>query len=677
MKYNILAICALALIVSCKQQVDNKKEILNSSTIDTIISELKEKSSQDQYQRIEKGVKQTAAFWTETDGSEADFRELCMNYSAQNQQQRNEMFERIQTNLEVLYGGFNKMEIGLKIPLHVDEGEIIEIDKIFGGYSPGAHLTSDFFENKLAFITILNFPFYSLSEKTALGESWTRQEWAYARMGDLFQSRIPAEVLQNYAQLSSDADGYISNYNIFMGNLIDNEGKTYFPKDMKLITHWGLRDEIKSDYALKDGFTSQEMIYNVMLHIIKQDIPQEVINSDEYQWNPYTNELYKAGQKVAFTSEPDTRYQQMINLFGANKLVDKYSPNAPNYIQRKFDGEMEIPVEDVEKIFMNFCKSDDLKEVGKIISKRLGRELQPWDIWYDGFKTRSTLNIDEINKVLKEKYPTKEAFSNDLPNILVKFGFNKKDADFITSKIIVDPSRGAGHAWGAVMKDDKARLRTRIGEDGMEYKGYNIAIHEFGHNVEQTISLHNVDNYIMNGVPNTSFTEALAFVFQARDLELLGMENKDEMSQHLTQLDNLWSNMEIMGVSMVDIRVWKWLYEHPDATASELKESVIAIALDVWNTYFEPVFEIKDSPILAIYSHMIDSPLYLSAYPIGQLIEFQFGNYIKGKDFAKEVYHSFTQGRLIPQLWMKGAVGEEISAQPALDAAKKSIEILK
>ena len=34
------------------------------------------------------------------------------------------------------------------------------------------------------------------------------------------------------------------------------------------------------------------------------------------------------------------------------------------------------------------------------------------------------------------------------------------------------------------MKGQRSRLRTRIPSQGMDYKGYNIAIHEFGHNVE-------------------------------------------------------------------------------------------------------------------------------------------------------------------------------------------------
>ncbi|MFZ4462427.1 MAG: hypothetical protein ACOYN5_01165 [Bacteroidales bacterium] len=655
----------------------NANSIVSKSTIQSVIEKLKSTSEPDQFARIEAGVQQAATFWTAGDGSEADFVLMCETYSSKTAAERKGIFFRMQDNLELLFGCYNMISVGFKIPLHVDEGEILPIDRIFGGFAPESHFGEDMFANQIAFITILNFPFYSLKEKTENADKWTRLDWAYARMGDLYKSRVPADVLQEYAQKTSDADGYIADYNIIMGNLIGKDGKTHFPADMKLITHWGLRDELKSHYASKEGLDRQAMIYEVMLHIIRQDIPASVINNSDYQWNPYSNKVFEKGKEIAFVPEKNKRYETLLSLFNANKAIDAYSPHFPDYIQRKFNDEMEIPVEDVEKIFKEVLTCPELKGVAKVIENRLGRKLQPWDIWYDGFKTRSTLDINKINAVLKEKYPNRDAVEADLPNILKTFGFNPDSARIITSHIRVDASRGAGHAWGAMMKSDKARLRTRIAADGMDYKGYNIAVHEFGHNVEQTISLQNVDYYMLNGVPNTSFTEALAFVFQARDLELLGMEQNNDMKKNLEALDNLWSNAEIMGVSLVDIAVWRWMYAHPDATSAELKQAVISIATETWNLYFAPVFGIKDSPILAIYSHMIDSPLYLSAYPIGQLIEFQFGNYIAGKDFSTEIYRSFKQGRLIPQQWMKGAVGSEISAQPAIDAAAAAIEAVK
>jgi len=47
----------------------------------------------------------------------------------------------------------------------------------------------------------------------------------------------------------------------------------------------------------------------------------------------------------------------------------------------------------------------------------------------------------------------------------------------------------------------------------MDYKGYNIAVHEFGHNVEQTLSLYHVDHYLLHGVPNNGFYRGLGFYF--------------------------------------------------------------------------------------------------------------------------------------------------------------------
>ena len=262
----------------------------------------------------------------------------------------------------------------------------------------------------------------------------------------------------------------------------------------------------------------------------------------------------------------------------------------------------------------------------------------------------------------------------NLPDILEELGWEKEEALRISSKITVDPARGAGHAWGAEMKSDVSHLRTRIPETGMNYKGYNIAIHEFGHNVEQTITLHNVDHYFMHGVPNTAFTEAVAFMFQARDLDLLGIKTDNPEAEAMKTLDNFWSAYEIMGVSLVDMEVWKWMYENPDATAEELKDAVNKIAIEIWNEYYADVFGVKDSPILGIYSHMIDAPLYLSNYPLGHLIEFQMEQYLKGKNFSEELTRALSQGRLIPQIWMKGAVGNELSGEPLIKATEKALE---
>ena len=47
------------------------------------------------------------------------------------------------------------------------------------------------------------------------------------------------------------------------------------------------------------------------------------------------------------------------------------------------------------------------------------------------------------------------------------------------------------------------------------------------------------------------------------------------------------------------------------------------IAKDIWNRYYAPVFGKQDVALLGVYSHMIDSFLYLPDYPIGHMIAFQ------------------------------------------------------
>ena len=670
----IIAVATGILSISCSNKQSSR--LIGDDVILSVSEQLIKNHGEQNRICIEKSIKQMAALWNENDGNIHDFETFCLNNFIGDTKEKEQIFERLCKQFETVYGGFNKMVVSLTEPVHVIDYTPFPIDEMFAAWSPSAHFGDDFFANKIAFYVMLNFPFYTLEEKNNLGENWSPLEWGYARMGDIFTSRVPAEISQKMVEMESAADNYIANYNIYMGKLVDDAQKTMFPQDMKLITHWGLRDELKSQYANEDGLVKQQMIYQVMQRIIDQSIPQEVIDKDDYTWNPYKNEIYQNGDKKSHISEPCNRYGHLLSVFKAMQATDIYTPMYPTYISRKFEQEFELSQPEVEKLFITLLESPQVKQVGELISKRLGRKLEAFDIWYDGFKTRSTINPEFLDETTTKKYPNKDAFAADLPNILLKLGFPQDKAVSICNQIRVDASRGAGHAWEASMKDDKARLRTRISEKGMDYKGYNIGTHEFGHNVEQTITLHDVPNYMLAGVPNTAFTEALAFVFQKKDLELLGISNCQAETKHLTALDIFWGCYEIMGVSLVDMRVWKWLYENPNATKEQLRDKTIEIAKDVWNTYYYPVFGTKDEPILAVYSHMIASPLYLSAYPLGHLIEFQLENFYDGKSVGIETMRIFSNGRLTPQQWIKKGLGTTLSVEPILNAVSEAVKVL-
>jgi oligoendopeptidase F len=210
----------------------------------------------------------------------------------------------------------------------------------------------------------------------------------------------------------------------------------------------------------------------------------------------------------------------------------------------------------------------------------------------------------------------------------------------------------------------------------MDYKGFNIAVHELGHNVEQVASLEEVDSTLLQGVPNTAFTEAIAFVFQARDLEVLGLPPPDAEARRLLALQDLWSTYEIAGVALVDLAAWRWMYAHPEATPAELREAVLAMARDTWNRWYAPVLGVRDSPLLAVYSHLVHSFLYVPDYPLGHLIQAQLEAHLAALPpgrLGAEVERVASFGAVTPDLWMRNATGEPVSAKPLLAAARRAL----
>jgi hypothetical protein len=633
-----------------------------------------------------RGKKQSAALWRASDGDAAAFEAFARANTAADAATREAFFARLSGALTTLDG--HTREAGRELRMHVDldSGPILPFDEVIAGYEPGAHLTDDLFDNKLAFTTLVNFPVYTLEEKLRLGSSWTRRQWAEARLADRFATRVPASVNLAIAKAYSDSQQYIASYNIWMHHLVDEKGVRLFPAKMRLLSHWNLRDEIKSDYA--DGATDgvgqakQRAIRRVMERIVDQTIPRAVVDNPGLDWNPFTNEVRPAAVKdadvpakeAALGPEPDTRYATLLECFRAVRQADPYSPTAPTFIARKFDEERQIPEARVKKMLEDVLSSPLVPKVAALIEKRLGRKLVPIDVWYPGFRPQSPRSAAELDALVRAKYPTPAAYAKDIPNLLVKLGFPKDRADLIASRIDVHPARGSGHAAGASLKGYKAYLRTRVEKDGMNYKGYNIAVHEMGHNVEQTISLYDIDEPLLQGVPNTAFTEALAFVFQGRDLELLGLAKPSDEARAQKTLDAFWGTYEIAGVALVDMGVWHYLYDHPEATPAELKAATLKIATGVWNRFFAPHLGEKDVTLLAVYSHMIDAFLYLPDYPMGHMIAFQIERQMeKAGTVGPEFERMAKLGNIAPDLWMKAATGAPVGPEALLAETERAL----
>jgi hypothetical protein len=631
--------------------------------------------------RIDRGVDQVARYWRPEDGDAAEFAEFVTSEFAPQGAPLDGLFERFESAEESVFGYFVSMGRDLRRRVDLDLGPLTSLDRRLGAWSPAAHVSDDMFGNKLAFVALLNFPVTTLDERMAEGMGWSRRQWAEARLAQQFETRVPADVNEKITRAYSEAEAYIADYNIYMHHLLAADGRRLFPAGLRLITHWNLRDDLKARYAEPDGLPKQRMIAKVMERIVRQEIPAAVVNNPLLDWNPETNAVVAASVKDAdapagktaeprVEREPDERYRQFLAVFKAEKLADPFTPDNPSHIARRFNVNREIPEAQVKAMFEALLTSPMGERVGRLIEARLGRKLEPFDVWYVGFKPRGKYTEANLDAMTKKKYPTPEAYAADIPRLLRDLGFSAERAQFVADHIVVDPSRGAGHALGAGRRDDKAHLRTRVGKDGMDYKGYNIAVHEMGHNVEQTFSLQTIDHTLLQGVPNTAFTEALAFVFQGHDLELLGLAPPDEAERSQLVLDKFWMTREIAGVSLVDMGAWHWLYDHPDATPAQFREAVVALAQDVWNRYYAPIFKTKDVTLLAIYSHMIDAGLYLPDYPIGHLIAFQVEDHFRQQSGAMgaEFERICQLGSITPDAWMRQAVGAPLSADPLLAA---------
>jgi hypothetical protein len=645
--------------------------------------------------RIVEGVGQVLDLWRPEDGDAVAFRAFVEAELIPRGEALDLTFERFEFASERIGGYLTSLVRDLRRGADLEIGPFLPLDRRLAGYNPGAHLSDDLFGNEIAFVALLNFPLTTLEEKLAAGMGWSRREWAETRLAGGFSTRVPAAVNQRISEAFAAADSYISGYNVFLHHLVDAEGGRLFPPGLRLISHWGLRDELKARYTDPEGLPKQRLIARVFDRIVRQEIPAAVVDDPRVDWDPVTNrvtpsavataeELAAAGLAADAPPlaaagldrrEPDERYRQWLEIFRAVSAADPYSPLNPTFVARRFNEDREIPEEEVRALFEAVLSAPLGRQVGELVARRLGRPLEPFDIWYVGFRPRGKYSEAELDALTEERYPTAEAYAADIPRLLRDLGFSPERAELLADHIVVEPSRGAGHAFGAARRDDLAHLRTRVGPDGMDYKGYNIAVHEMGHNVEQVFTVTLIDHTLLQGVPNTAFTEAMAFLFQHRDLELLGLEGPSAEARDLAALDAFWATREIAGVALVDMGAWHWLYEHPEATPAEFREAVVAIAQDVWNRWFADLFGVRDETLLAVYSHTIDAGLYTPDYPLGHLIAFQVEDYFAASDrpFGEEFERAVKLGRLTPDAWMRQAVGVPLSAQPLIAAAAEAL----
>lgn len=214
------------------------------------------------------------------------------------------------------------------------------------------------------------------------------------------------------------------------------------------------------------------------------------------------------------------------------------------------------------------------------------------------------------------------------------------------------------------------------GQGVMNYQCFNTIMHELGHCVEMTISSLQMEYPDLAGVPNIAFSEAFAFAFQDRDLEILGVQT-DDNARHWQALDTFWTAREIAGVSLVDMAIWRWMTSKSSLTPTGIRQRVIDFAQKIWNRYFVDLFGDPDCTLLGVYSHMIDCALYLPDYPLGHIIASQIRRHLASRSFATEMKRICQIGNVTPSVWMHQAVGQDVSPDAMIEGATEAVKMLR
>ena len=433
--------------------------------------------------RIRRGIDQAAEFWRSSDGDAAAFADVVRKYVTPDSEARNALYTRLEFALESIDGHMVEISRDLRRQSDLDLGQIYPFDETMAGYDPAAHINDDFFQNRLAFAVLLNFPITTLQQRLDQGEQWSRRQWAEARLAERFSKRIPADVNLAIGQATAEAERYIAEYNIWMHHLVDDKGERLFPPKMRLLSHWNLRDEIKADYSEgKQGLAKQREIAQVMDRIVTQTIPQAVVNNPQRGLEP-VHERRQADDRRR-TPTPRSRRRRRrptlpsptratrccSSVFQAARQADPYSPTAPTLIARRFDEDREIPEDRVRKMLEEILSSPLVPRVAALIeSGSDARSSRSTSGTTASSRAESTPRRSSTRSSARST-PPPQAYEKDIPRLLVHLGFTQDKADYLASNIVVDPARGSGHASARPPRGQVAPAHARR-EEGDELQG--------------------------------------------------------------------------------------------------------------------------------------------------------------------------------------------------------------
>ncbi len=659
---------------------------------DKIESELVAKYGEGQRLRAHRGLAQVAEFWRPADGDAAAFEEFARTNFAGDQPTLDALFDRMQFVLESFYGHANEIGRDCRQQTDLDLGPIYPFDETLAAFDPSAHFTDDFFADKLAFTVLLNFPLTTLEQRLTEGDNWTRRQWAEARLARASRSAFPPTSIRRCRRRQRSRASTWPRTTSGCTTCSTTRGSGSSRRRCGCSSHWNLRDEIKADYSdATNGLAKQRMIQKVMERIVDQTIPAAVVDNPHVDWNPFTNEVAPAAvddsapdqgrpapAKTTNAPEPNTRYAMLLETFQASRLVDPYSPTAPTLIARRFDEDRQIPEPRVRAMLEQIVSSPLVPRVAALIGKRFGRQLEPFDIWYNGFRPRGSTPRRSSTRSRRSAIRPPRPIRRTCPAV---HGARLREGEGAVPRRQhrrrprprLRPRDGRGARGPTRPTCARASARTAWTTRATTSPSTRWGTTSSRRSRSTRSTIHRSPASLTRRSPRRWRSSS-----RTRTWSCSACRSPTPESEALKTLNDFWGTYEIAGVALVDMDVWHWMYDHPDATPDQLRDAVVPISKSVWNKYYAPVFKQTRRGAAGVYSHMIDSFLYLPDYPIGHMIAFQIEQQMeKAGNIGGEFERMAKFGNVTPDLWMKHATGAPVGPQALLSATEKALGVAK
>lgn len=609
---------------------------------------------------ITNGVHAAARIWNFRTEGEKVFTAFCLRHYIVPGPEKEALLHRLDTAWGVIKGNLTMITKETRAGLDIADYPMTPAEELLGAFTPSSHLEEDLRDFHITPLVQLNFG------TEATDAPSTRIGWAMRRLAQWGREVVPARLKAEANRVHAKVDAFVTSYNLYVDNIDFGDPRITFPKDTRLIAHWGLRDFMMEQYDAPHGVEKQRAILGLMRDVVDGNVPPEMLDNAAARWDRVRGTVTVHGKTHRARGHGALRWEQFRTLFHALRKIDPYTRYG-NMIDAKFLEDREMAEPRVRKILTDILSSDVAPKVGAFLATRFGRLLEPFDIYYKKFSNgndKATASAE-----VAQRFPNVPALHAAIPSILEQLGFERELAAWIGTKIRVDNGRSAGHAWSPAAPYDLQLLRVRVPAEGMNEREFGTFMHELGHCVEGVISSYRMDYRTLWGVPNSAASEAFAFTFQDRADEILGRPRA--ANTDVITLQRFWEAFEIAGPALVEIELFHWLYRHPAATAMQIHKAIRQIADRIWAKYHARIFGKDGHGILAAYSHILWCDLYLADYPLGYVCAYQIRRFLEGKILGQEMPRICSVGSLYPDDWMQNAVGAPIDAAPLLaDTAK-------